>query len=106
VFIDRPCWKLPISENPIPIREGMHLRAGWQRFYRVLRVNFRAEMVELQPMFDCQTLTLIHDPEVIEVSFEDVARDYRPTMLGDGVQATKPLSRWDRIRSGKLFQDP
>ncbi len=30
----------------------MHLRHGQHRFYRVLRVNFRAQMVELEPMFD------------------------------------------------------
>ncbi len=103
---DRPSWKLGCSEYPIPIREGMHLRHGTFRFYRVLRVNFRAKMVELLPMFDAMNLTVVENEAPVEVSFEDIERDYKPTLLGDSLAAAKPLSRWERLQSGNPLPDP
>jgi hypothetical protein len=84
----------------------MHLRHGNHRFYRVLRVNFRAKMVGLIPMFDALNLTLIEDEAPVEVSFEDIEREYKPTLLGDGMTAAKPLSRWERLQSGNPLPDP
>jgi hypothetical protein len=125
MFIDRPHWKMPQFKETILIKVGMHVRSahlaeaklgidmrprldgpGWRpRFYRVERLDFQKSQVELLPLFDPMELTLVHEPSV-NVSFEDIERLYRPTLVGDGIEARKPLTHWERIQSGKLFRDP
>lgn len=59
----------------------MHLRHGTDRHYRVVRVNVRAQMAELAPMF------IFEAEPVVEVSFEDIAAEYHPTLLLDAPDA-------------------
>ena len=85
VFFDRPHWKSSISDHPILIRVGMHLRhrhflGCW---YQVYRLNLRARLVELMPA----------DGPLLEVSFEEVEQDYQPTMLLGGPVKAPPSPR-------------
>lgn len=107
MFIDRPCWEKE-AERPIPLRRGMYLRDGHvsRRIFYVLALNFQRELVALLPVADLMALAVLEEQKPIIVRFQDIETKFQPTLLGDGKEARKPLSRWERIQSGKLFRDP
>ena len=92
MFPDRPHWTLAFSEHPIHIRVGMHLRhKSNDAIYRVEKLNFKAEAVEVRPLLD--------DCSAIEVSFEEVSQDYRPTLLEDTGEILVTPPSWERLPS-------